>query len=109
MLSLSLFQLTVAGAVSPVLYLFGLVIYRLWFHPLAKFPGPKLAAATLWVEFYHDVVRSGMYIWEIEKMHKKYGSYSFFSLNHPLIPVLLLLFVVVVSLRISSFQALLSE
>lgn len=58
-----------------LLYGIGLAVYRLYFHPLAKFPGPKLAAATLWVEFYHDVIRSGMYIWEIEKMHKKYGMY----------------------------------
>ncbi|PKY05004.1 benzoate 4-monooxygenase cytochrome P450 [Aspergillus campestris IBT 28561] len=48
-------------------------IYRLYFHPLAGIPGPKLTAATHLVEFYHNVVRRGMFIWEIEKMHKQYG------------------------------------
>ncbi|CAG8020504.1 unnamed protein product [Penicillium nalgiovense] len=48
-------------------------VYHLYFHPLSKFPGPKLAAATFLYEFYYDVVKSGMYIWEIERMHEKYG------------------------------------
>ncbi|KAJ6184876.1 hypothetical protein N7519_006177 [Penicillium mononematosum] len=48
-------------------------VYHLYFHPLSKFPGPKLAAATFFYEFYYDVVKSGMYIWEIERMHEKYG------------------------------------
>ena len=48
-------------------------LYRLYFHPLRRFPGPRLAAITHGYEFYHDVVRHGMYIWEIEKMHQKYG------------------------------------
>ena len=48
-------------------------LYRLYFHPLRRFPGPKLAAITNGYEFYHDVLRTGMYIWEIEKMHQKYG------------------------------------
>lgn len=48
-------------------------IYRLYFHPLSGFPGPKLAALTSAYEFYYDVVQHGMYIWEIEKMHQKYG------------------------------------
>lgn len=48
-------------------------LYRLFFHPLSHIPGPKLAAASHALEFYHDVIRGGMYIWEIERMHEKYG------------------------------------
>lgn len=56
-----------------ILYgIYGLV-YRLYFSPLAKFPGPKLAAATYWYEFYYDVKKRGQYVWEIKKMHEKYG------------------------------------
>ncbi|KAH6663129.1 cytochrome P450 [Halenospora varia] len=56
-----------------VFYYICLVTYRLVFSPLAGFPGPKLAAATGWVEFYYDYFKQGAYIYEIEKMHQKYG------------------------------------
>jgi hypothetical protein len=61
---------------SILLYLIGGAVYRLYLSPLAKFPGPKLAALTLWYEFYYDVVKSGMYMAEIAKMHEKYGKSS---------------------------------
>ncbi|GIJ90380.1 hypothetical protein Asppvi_009334 [Aspergillus pseudoviridinutans] len=48
-------------------------VYRLYFHPLSKVPGPKLAAITHLYEFYHNVIRPGMFLWKIEEMHKKYG------------------------------------
>lgn len=48
-------------------------IWRLYLSPLSKFPGPKLAGLTLWYEFYYDVVKQGMYLWEIERLHKIYG------------------------------------
>ncbi len=60
--SLMVFLYTVLGAV-----------YRLYLSPLAKFPGRKLAALTLWYEFYHDYYRRGRYTWEIADMHAKYG------------------------------------
>ena len=65
-----------ATALGGVLCIYGLslVIYRLYFDPLAGFPGPKIAAATAWYEFYHDVIRRGQYIYKIEEMHKKYGT-----------------------------------
>lgn len=59
------------------LYIFSLVTYRLVFSPIAGFPGPKIAAATTWYELYYDVIHKGKYIFEIEKMHDKYGMYCF--------------------------------
>jgi hypothetical protein len=66
------------------LYSAALVIFRLYLHPLAQFPGPKIAAATGWYEFYHDVIRGGMYIHEVKKMHRQYGTQSTFSASLPL-------------------------
>ena len=52
-----------------------LVVYRLYLHPLAKFPGPRFAAATVWYEFYYDGLRRGQYTFEIGRMHEKYGKF----------------------------------
>jgi len=65
----------VAGAIATVLWLIGIVVYRLLLHPLAKFPGRKLAALTTWYEGYYDIVHKGRYLWQIEEMHKKYGEF----------------------------------
>ena len=48
-------------------------IWRLYWSPLAGFPGPRSVALTFWVEFYYDVVKNGMFMWQVEKMHAKYG------------------------------------
>ncbi|KAK4206663.1 putative cytochrome P450, putative EED11494.1 cytochrome P450 [Rhypophila decipiens] len=54
-------------------YLVSTWTYNLFFHPLAGFPGPKLAAASRWYEFYYDVIKRGQYVYKIEEMHKSYG------------------------------------
>jgi hypothetical protein len=59
-----------AGVVA---YFIARYTYRFFFHPLSAIPGPTFAAISYLPEFYHDVVRKGMYMWEIEKMHQKYG------------------------------------
>jgi hypothetical protein len=69
---LSILLTTLGGWIS---YLFVLAIYRLYFHPLAKFPGPRLAALTNGYEFYYDAIKGGRYYKKIEKLHEKYGNY----------------------------------
>jgi hypothetical protein len=49
------------------------LLYRITLHPLARFPGPKFAAATHMYEFYYDAIKGGSYIHEISKMHDVYG------------------------------------
>lgn len=60
---------------SLVVYLGSLAFYRLFLDPLAKFPGPKLAALTRWYEGYYDVIRNGQYTFKIAELHKTYGMF----------------------------------
>ncbi|GFN11072.1 cytochrome P450 [Aspergillus tubingensis] len=48
-------------------------IRRLYFHPLAHIPGPRLAALTWWYEFYFDVIQPGQYVFKIQELHTRYG------------------------------------
>lgn len=60
---------------ATLIYLAGLVIYRLFFHPLSHIPGPKIAAATQWTETYYECFKKpgGVFMWEIMKWHEQYG------------------------------------
>ncbi len=68
-----LYRPTLVVAAVFLLYVFALSVYRLYFSPIAKFPGRRLAAVTLWYEFYYQVIKGGRYVWEVEKMHQEYG------------------------------------
>lgn len=57
------------------LYLISLAAYRFYLHPLARFPGPKLAALSKWYEFYYEVVCKGQFTFHIQDLHRKYGSH----------------------------------
>lgn len=79
----TLLDLFILPCILFMIYLVGLGVYRLYFSPIAAFPGPKLAALSNWYEFYHDVICQGQFTFKIQKLHKQYGKITicFFQLS----------------------------
>lgn len=76
----------IIGLVGTVVYFLSLALYRLYFSPLAKFPGPKLAALTQWYETYYELFSGdgGQFIWHYAKLHEEYGKWALTQLlTHP--------------------------
>ena len=67
----SLITICLVGAI--LLYTLYGAVWRLYFSPIAHFPGPRFAALTFWNEFYYDVVLGGRYTWKLLDYHEKYG------------------------------------
>ncbi|KAK5631718.1 hypothetical protein RRF57_007432 [Xylaria bambusicola] len=62
--------------VSVLLSAFCLSAYRVWFHPLASVPGPRLAGLTYWYESYYELLHRGLggqYTFKIQRLHEEYG------------------------------------
>ena len=71
----------VAAAIA--ISLLARIVYRLTLHPLATFPGPKLAAVTsMYGAFYDLSFTSSSYVKELPALHAKYGQYTHASCNH---------------------------
>ena len=47
--------------------------YRLYLSPLARVPGPKLAAATTLYAAFYDVFYPAQYVFKIKRLHQQYG------------------------------------
>ncbi|KAG6872652.1 hypothetical protein C0995_007982 [Termitomyces sp. Mi166 len=57
---------------STAVYFITLAAYRLFWHPLSKFPGPRLAAITDLYSAYYDL--GGALVDHLEDLHRAYGS-----------------------------------
>ena len=47
--------------------------HRLYLSPLSSIPGPRVAALTFCYEIYFNIVKPGMFVWEIQRLHEIYG------------------------------------
>lgn len=66
-------QLCLFTCIAFLIYRTFVVSWRLLFHPLARFPGPRLAAATSLYRAYHEIIRGGEFLNELHQMHTVYG------------------------------------
>lgn len=64
---------TLVAGLAALTYLSSLAVYRLYFHELARFPGPKLAALSKWYDFYYDVYLKGQFVFKLQELHDQYG------------------------------------
>lgn len=67
-------------------YLASVAAYRLFFHPLAKYPGPLLAKLTAWWDVYHAYKGDKHLLFH--RLHEQYGDYvrygpNTLSINNP--------------------------
>jgi hypothetical protein len=69
--SLSLKQIFQIALLIPLGYVVLGAVYRRYFHPLSKYPGPFMASITRW--WMVKEIFSGKHEEHIRKLHKKYG------------------------------------
>ncbi len=66
-------------AVGLLAYVFARVVYNLYFHPLAHFPGPRGAASTKWWLAYMEYIK-GVSLHNLrDELHQKYGMFPWSS------------------------------
>jgi hypothetical protein len=61
------------GLAASLVSFTSLIVYRLYFHPLAHVPGPPLARVTYLFEWYYDILLGGRFRYQLKKLHEKYG------------------------------------
>jgi hypothetical protein len=61
-----------------VVYGTSLVVYRRWFHPLAKIPGPFWASVThFYIVKYNLFSERSQFYLQVEKLHQQYGMWNY--------------------------------
>lgn len=63
-----------------VVYLAGLAVYNLYFHPLAKYPGPRWAAVTRFWMIYLEVVQGESLGTKLFDLHALYGTSIYWTI-----------------------------
>jgi hypothetical protein len=50
------------------------IVYRLTWHPLARFPGPFLCRISWWQQCYYEAILDGRFLERLPEYHAKYGN-----------------------------------
>ena len=66
-----------------IVYWTAQILYRLTFHPLAKYPGPFLCRIGYFYQMYYEAILNGKMLERLPMLHEKYGKSRFLrTLSH---------------------------
>lgn len=68
-----IYDLGVALLLVLVAHRASVIFYRLYLHPLANFPGPRLAAASTLYRAFYQFWRDGELLHKVIELHEIYG------------------------------------
>lgn len=66
-------QIVVGATLAWLAYSTASGIYNIYFHPLARYPGPRWAVATKWWKVYVEVYKRESIVDKLFDLHKIYG------------------------------------
>ena len=69
------FAATLWSSIAYVAYTAVAAVYNLYFHPLAHFPGPRVAAASSWWQVYVELIKQESLSIKLLELNRKYGMY----------------------------------
>jgi hypothetical protein len=64
-----------AAFATAVAYGIYTTIYNVFFHPLAKFPGPPIARATIYWKGYVECIQNRSFCHVLTELHAQYGEW----------------------------------
>ena len=66
-------QILASVLASSIAYVLYTVIYNVYFHPLAKFPGPYIAGATIYWKAYVECISQRSFCHYLIELHAQHG------------------------------------
>jgi hypothetical protein len=76
--SAALLFTAIAGVVA---YIAFNAIYNVYFHPLAKFPGPPIARVTIYWKAYVECIAARSFCHVLVELHERYGEVACYPVH----------------------------
>ena len=64
------------AVVIPLSLIVQKIVYNLYFHPLAAFPGPRVARVTRFWKAYVEAILNRSFVHVLEELHTTYGGWQ---------------------------------